>query len=81
MHPRLVGKKGVVRTTMIALFDPVTVLPVAAPQDFCPDDEIMRNFATAKGVVTAIRQIADLLTGFRSLHWIEPSFILLSIKD
>jgi hypothetical protein len=48
--------------------------------DFCPHDEIMRDFATANGVVTAIRQIADLLTGFRSLHWIEPSFILLGIK-
>jgi hypothetical protein len=48
--------------------------------DFCPDDEIVRDFATANGVVTAIRQIADLLTGFRSLHWIEPSFILLGIK-
>jgi hypothetical protein len=48
--------------------------------DFCPDDEIVRNFATAKGVVTAIHQITDLLTGFRSLHWIEPSFILLGIK-
>jgi hypothetical protein len=48
--------------------------------DFCPDDEIMREFPTAKGVVMAVRQIADHLTGFRSLHWIEPSFILLGIK-
>jgi Methyltransferase domain len=48
--------------------------------DFCPDDEIVRDFATANGVVTAIRQMAALLTGFRSLHWIEPSFILLGIK-
>ena len=48
--------------------------------DFGPDDEIVRDFVTANGVVTAIRHMADLLTGFRSLHWIKPSFILLGIR-
>jgi hypothetical protein len=48
--------------------------------DFCPDDEIVRDFATANGVVTAIRHMAGLLTGFRCLHWIQPSFILFGIK-
>jgi Methyltransferase domain len=49
--------------------------------DFCPDNEIVRDLASAKGVVEAIHQLSDLLTKFHSLHWIEPSFILLGIKN
>jgi hypothetical protein len=49
--------------------------------DFCPDDEISRNFATVNKVVMANRQIADLLNGFRCLDWIESSFVLVDIKD
>lgn len=49
--------------------------------DFCPDDGIVRDFPTSKGVVTAIQEIADQLAGLRFVYWIEPSFILLAVKE
>jgi Methyltransferase domain len=49
--------------------------------DFCPEEEVVRSFATTQGVVTAIRKLTDRLTALRALHWIEPSFILLGIND
>ncbi len=48
--------------------------------DFCPDDEIVRDFATSRGVVNAIRNMGDELSGMKQLVWIKPSFILLGIK-
>lgn len=48
--------------------------------DFCPDDQIIRDFSTSRGVVNAIREMADELNDAVQLSWIEPSFILLGVR-
>ena len=48
--------------------------------DFCPDDEIVRDFSTCAGVVNAIRDMSGEFAGLSRLVWIEPSFILLGVK-
>jgi hypothetical protein len=49
--------------------------------DYCPDEEIVQNFSTCKGVVDAIQGMSsEICKNFESLHWIFPSFILIGIK-
>lgn len=48
--------------------------------DFCPVRKIVDRFATARGVVTAIRGMRDFLRGKVDLFWIEPSYILAGIR-
>ncbi|MGC1481197.1 MAG: class I SAM-dependent methyltransferase [Chthoniobacterales bacterium] len=49
--------------------------------DFCPDHEIVRDFSTSRGVVNAMKKLIPELNQFRRVHWLEPSFILIGIKE
>jgi hypothetical protein len=49
--------------------------------DFCNEPEIIRDFSSSRGVVSAIDDMTPMLAEyFQSLYWIYPSFILIGIK-
>jgi len=49
--------------------------------DYCTEPEIIRNFSSSRGVVSAIETMTPMIAEhFESLYWIYPSFILLGIK-
>jgi predicted O-methyltransferase YrrM len=49
--------------------------------DYCPEEEIMRDFPTCKGVVDAIVEMeANLKKEFKEPKWLFPSFILIAEK-